>query len=303
MIGMEMFQRPFQEGLDRFLAGEIDETAFLKETEYFSRWKWDYRWYRPILLYAREHGLKVIALNSPRELNRKVSRGGGLKALTEEDYRWVARDIDLTIEAHRKDVMAVFEGHPTMPGFDKEAFYASQCVWEDTMAASTARALDAHPDHRIVVLAGGFHVRKRFGIPLRAERRGAKPYAIILGMDVDPRGPQEPISAYLPEDLGDYLAFTPPAPEAGPSPKLGVMLDAKAGGPGLLVQSVTPGSVAALAGVQADDRLTGLSGATIDTLEDLQIALALHTDRQGTLEVNRGGTELDLTFDLGWTQP
>ncbi len=303
MIGMEMFQRPYQEGIDRFLAGETDEATFLKETEYFTRWKWDYRYYRPMLLFAREHGLKVIALNSPKELNRKVSRGGGLKALTAEDYQWVARDIDLNIEAHHEFVMAVFKNHPMGTGFDLEAFYASQCVWEDTMAESTARALDQNPGHRIVVIVGSGHVRKRFGVPLRAERRGAKPYAIVVGMDLNPAHPSEPIGELLQEDLGDFLVFTLPAPEKAPSPKLGVMLDQKAGGPGILVTAVTAGTIAELAGVEKDDRIIGLSGQPIASLEDLRIALARHTEPMGTIELDRGGTTLSLGFDFRWARP
>lgn len=302
MISMEMFQRPFQDGLDRFVAGEIDETTFLKETEYFTRWKWDYRYYRPILLFAREHGLKVIAANSPKELNQKVSRGGGLDALAEEDYEFVARDIDLTDEAHREATMGVFKGHPMMPGFDMDAFYASQCVWEDTMAESTARALEANPGYRIVFFAGNFHTQ-RFSVPGRAARRGAKPYAIVAGVDLDLSRPQAPISEMISDGLADFLVFTKPAPAKAPSPKLGVMLDQKAEGPGILVMGVTPYSIAGLAGVQKDDRIVGLSGAPIATLEDLQIALALHTEPQGTIEVNRGGETMSFVFDLRWDRP
>jgi uncharacterized iron-regulated protein len=303
MIGFEMFQRPFQAGLDRFIAGETTETEFLKETEYFSRWKWDYRYYRPIFLFAREHGLKLVALNSPREANRRVSRGGGLSGLTDEDKPFVAEEIDLTNEAHREAVMGIFGGHPMMPGFDKEAFYASQCVWEDTMGESTARALAANPGSRIVVLAGGFHVRQRFGVPMRAERRGATPYAIVLGMDLMPGHPAPSYEEILSEDLGDYLFFTRIAPERAPTPKLGVMLNQKAGGPGLLITAVTDAGLADLAGVHAEDRLTGLSGAPISTLEDLQIALALQTKRLGTIDVLRGGEMLSLSFDTAWARP
>ena len=50
LIGMEMFQRPAQAALDTFVLGEIDEAEMLRRTEYFTRWGWDYRYYRPILL-------------------------------------------------------------------------------------------------------------------------------------------------------------------------------------------------------------------------------------------------------------
>lgn len=48
-IGMEFFQQPFQGAIDAYIAGEIDEAEFLRRTQYFDRWRFDYRLYRPIL--------------------------------------------------------------------------------------------------------------------------------------------------------------------------------------------------------------------------------------------------------------
>jgi len=302
LIGMEMFQRPFQDALDRFVAGETTEEEFLTESEYFSRWRWDWRYYRSILLFAREHGIPVIALNSPREANRRVSQGGGLDALTDEDRKWVAEEIDLGLTAHRQYFENIFKRHPMGPGFDLDAFYASQCVWEDTMAESVARGLDARPGHRIAVIVGSGHVRQRFGVPLRAGRRGADPYSILLGMDLHPGAPID-VAELIEEDHGDVFFFTRPAPRRSPSPKLGVMLARESEGPGLLVNGVTNGSIADLAGVEKDDRLTGLSGTPIATLEELRIALALFDGRIGTLEVLRGGETLLLRFDAAWAEP
>jgi uncharacterized iron-regulated protein len=289
LIGMEMFQRPFQEALDRFLAGETDEAQFLRETEYFKRWRWDYRYYRPILLFAREKGLPVVALNSPREANRRVSRGGGLSALTPEDKKWVAKEIDLGIAEHRAFVMKVFENHPMGPGFDKDAFYASQCLWEDTMAESVAMALDRHPGHRMVVIVGGGHVRKRFGVPVRAERRGAAPYSILLGMTLgDEEAPG--YAELLAENLGDFLFYTEDAPESPPSPRLGFRPKPTEPGQGLVVMSVTPGSTADRAGLQPGDRFVRINETPIPDLEELRIFLAILDDPIGVIEVERNGT-------------
>ncbi|MCC6347002.1 MAG: ChaN family lipoprotein, partial [Nitrospirales bacterium] len=52
-IGMEMFQTPCQKVLDDYIAGKIDEKEFLKKSEYFKRWTFDYRLYKPILDFAR----------------------------------------------------------------------------------------------------------------------------------------------------------------------------------------------------------------------------------------------------------
>src|SRR5215831_14168352 len=58
-IGVEFIQRKFQPILDAYLAGRIGEHDFLKATEYFDRWGFDYRLYRPIFQYAKDNGIPV----------------------------------------------------------------------------------------------------------------------------------------------------------------------------------------------------------------------------------------------------
>ena len=64
-IGMEAFQQPFQTVLDDYIAGRLSEREMLRDSEYYTRWRFDYRLYAPILRYAREHQLPVVALNLP----------------------------------------------------------------------------------------------------------------------------------------------------------------------------------------------------------------------------------------------
>jgi len=92
-IGLEFFQQPYQEYLDRYVAGEIDERELLKGTEYFDRWRFDYRLYRPILRFARENGIPLLALNVPGEVTKKVRRLG-FGGLSEEERKWVPDSID-----------------------------------------------------------------------------------------------------------------------------------------------------------------------------------------------------------------
>ncbi|HLH29584.1 MAG TPA: ChaN family lipoprotein, partial [Terriglobia bacterium] len=53
VIGIEYIQRPFQPFLDEYIDKTIDEADFLRKTEYFDRWGYDYRLYRPIFRFAR----------------------------------------------------------------------------------------------------------------------------------------------------------------------------------------------------------------------------------------------------------
>jgi uncharacterized iron-regulated protein len=50
-VGMEMFQVPYQKSLDDYMAGLISERRFLKESGYFSNWRFDYNLYKPIIDY------------------------------------------------------------------------------------------------------------------------------------------------------------------------------------------------------------------------------------------------------------
>jgi len=70
-IGMEMFQRKFQPIIDKFINGKISEKEFLKKTEYFKRWGFDYNLYKPILDFARENKISVVALNIETEIIKK----------------------------------------------------------------------------------------------------------------------------------------------------------------------------------------------------------------------------------------
>lgn len=75
-LGMEMFQRPFQGVLDDFAARRIGEAALLSRSGWKDRWGFDWSLYRPMVLMARDRGATLVALNTPRELTKKVSRRG-----------------------------------------------------------------------------------------------------------------------------------------------------------------------------------------------------------------------------------
>jgi len=62
-IGMEMFPRSSQPVLDSYLAGELDEKTFLKESDYFDVWRFDYRLYQDIINFAKHNKLPLIGLN------------------------------------------------------------------------------------------------------------------------------------------------------------------------------------------------------------------------------------------------
>ena len=171
---MEMFQRPFQKDVDEYIQGAIDERTFLRRTEYFKRWVFDYNLYKPILDFARENKIPVVALNQRKEITDKVSRSG-LDSLTEEERKDVPQQMDFSDSGYRDRLETVFSQHKARSGKDFDFFYQAQVLWDETMAMSVDEFLRKNPDYRMVVIAGGGHVAYGSGIPKRAFRRNSFP--------------------------------------------------------------------------------------------------------------------------------
>jgi uncharacterized iron-regulated protein len=174
-IAMEMFQRPFQNVIDEYLAGKITEEELVKRTEYEQRWGFDWELYAPIIRFAKQNKIPVLATNTPAEITRKVSRQG-LESLTPEERKLIPpfSEILTVPEEYRKMVLAAFEAHQSA-GHGKsknaERFFLAQVLWDETMAESIADFFKANRNYQIVVLAGQGHIVYDYGIPSRVERR------------------------------------------------------------------------------------------------------------------------------------
>lgn len=174
-IALEMFQRPFQPILERYLAGEINETQLRQQTEYDRRWGFDWEYYAPILRFARSRQIPLIAANTPTEITRQVARNG-LDSLDGDDFRYIPplAEIETDDPDYRQMLRATYDrhahgGHGNSDGFAN--FFAAQVLWDETMAEAIAQFYQANPDYQIVVLAGAGHIIYGYGIPSRVARR------------------------------------------------------------------------------------------------------------------------------------
>jgi len=178
-IGMEMFQAPFQETLDRWSRGLIDESVLRRDTEYDDRWGYDFSLYRPILEFARNRGLEVVALNAPREVAHAVAMSG-VDQLDPELAASVP-ELDLDNAEHRALFDEAFDigDHGAADMVDR--YYEAQVLWDETMGARVAETLgrDGGPA-KMIVFAGRVHVQRGLGIPDRAAKRGAVPYVVVI---------------------------------------------------------------------------------------------------------------------------
>ncbi len=178
-VGLEMVQRPFQAGLDDYIAGRTSEAQLLTAIEWAARWGFTFDLYRAIFKLARARHLPLRALNARMELTRRIGREG-LAALTPAETAELP-EMDANDPAHRALVLSMLGDHPGLDDAMRERFYQAQLVWDETMATEVARALSA-PDapRHLVVLAGTGHVRAGLGIPKRAARRAPAAFVTVL---------------------------------------------------------------------------------------------------------------------------
>ena len=285
MIGMEMFAHDAQPELDQWVAGTLPKDAFLRL--WYRHWSEDYDYYRPILEFARDRHIPIIALNATRDEKRKVSTG---EVVPPQEDEW-------DDPYHQAYMAAIFGGHAH--GGDR--YYRVQVLWDDTMAQHIASTLTApgNADKRMVVLAGGGHIQYGFGIPRRLFTKLPVSYTTIVPITVSmPEDRDDLVTDVevpdLPLPYADFVWALPYRDLAEKKIRLGVMLDVS--GDGLRVTAVMPDSAAAKAGVMAEDRLLSLDGHNVPEMADLKAALAqAKVGETGTLVVDRGGERVTLS--------
>ena len=287
-IGVEWFQQPFQDALDRYLAGAIDTRTLLQASEYFERWGYDYRLYAPIMRFARANGIPIIALNVPAELTEAAARRD-LDTLPADLRAWIPDQIDRTDAAYQRRLERVFHSHGEHERNDFDRFYTVQLLWDEGMAQRAARYLEANPHARMVILAGCGHLAYGSGIPNRLRRRTGIEGAILLpGWEGE-----------LQTGLADYLLL--PTARQLPEPgRLGLALVAEAGQ--VVVDSFTDDSPARAAGVKTEDVLLTINNQPVKRISDVRAALWDHAPGE-VMQVQvrrpaRPGSATSLTFAI-----
>lgn len=187
VLSLEMFERDVQPHLDRYLAGEIDEPTFLAHARPWGNYRTGYR---PLIELARERGLPVVAANFPAPLRFKI-RGSqeNWDALTDEERRFVPRELHPNSAAYWERVDQATRGHEGMGGggarTPEERLLDGQSLWDNAMGEAVADAIHAHPDHVVVHVVGGFHVRDREGTVSQTLVRA--PEADVRVVQISPR--------------------------------------------------------------------------------------------------------------------
>lgn len=279
-IGMEMFQKPFQKYLDAFISGSMSEKDMLTKTEYFKRWKYDYELYRPIMLFAQENNIPIIALNIDRDITKLVV-SKGLDALSDKQRAQVPSSIDFSNTKYKEYLKMVYGMHQSKQFKNFDEFYHAQLLWDESMAKNMVDYMQKHPNTNMTVLAGNGHVMHGYGIPSRIKRRGIKDYVIAVNM----KNPEPGIA--------DYILY-PSSVTTKKANKLGVYLESDEK---LTVKKLVEKSISEKAGVKAGDIITAFNGTKIKNLFELKRELVF-AKKSLKLTLIRDVKKIDVTIEL-----
>ena len=163
LVGMEMFEADQQLLIDEYFAGLISQTSFENEARLWNNYSTDYK---PVLEFAKENNLKLVATNIPRRYASAVY-GGGLEVLSElsaEAKQWM---MPLPVEVNTElpgyqNMLEMAQGHGGM-----NIIYA-QAVKDATMSHFILKNIDENS--RMLHLNGSYHSNNYEGIVWYVER-------------------------------------------------------------------------------------------------------------------------------------
>ena len=186
-MGFEMFPARLNPVLADWVAGRLDEEAFLERAEWGTVWGFPAALYMPLFHFCRAHGVEMLGLNCRRDLVREVG-AGGWEAVTEDAREGLTPAVPATPE-YRRYLFDVTGGpRPDRaakssedPAFDR--FVRAQQVWD---RAFTCRIADvrARPGAPLVVgIIGRGHLEFRGGTPAQLDALGIPESMVLLPHD------------------------------------------------------------------------------------------------------------------------
>lgn len=169
-LSMEMFEADNQSKLNNFLADTLSEENFLAASRPWPNYRTDYA---PLVNFAKEKKMPVIAANVPRFLAAHVAKNNASTEGVEAQYQqWLPKHTYAPEGAYKDKFYAQMSSPAApmkMPPQRLAAVYAAQCLKDDKMAESIAAFADAHQNMQILHINGCFHSDAHLGTTQKLE--------------------------------------------------------------------------------------------------------------------------------------
>ena len=163
ILSMEQFERDQQEILDLYLDNKIGERQLITKAPTWPNYKGSYR---PLVEYAKQHKMPVIAANAPGDIVRCIGKQGSkyLEKLPTKQRHLLATQPFVEVDGYSDKFFGAMglTGHVKTTGRLYQS-YQAQLARDNTMAESILKALKASPNAQVLHLNGSFHSADHLG--------------------------------------------------------------------------------------------------------------------------------------------
>ena len=245
-LSLEMFERDVQYVVNEYLQDQITEDQYRKSGRPWPEYETDYR---PMIEFAKEQGLAVVAANAPRRYANRVTRLGrealldlspqaqaslpplpyGMpSALYREQFQMAMVEAmqEMRDRCPVPPAMARAMTPDSAPAAMPMRSHAmesdplnAQALWDASMAYSISEHLMQKPDALVLHMVGSFHVERGTGTPEHLARYRPRTSTMIVVIR-----PVEDVNSFDPDRDGeneDFVILTdealtrppPPCPE------------------------------------------------------------------------------------------
>lgn len=203
-LSLEMFETDNQLALNEYLAGKIPEDRFSKDVRLWS----NYKDYRPMIEYAKQNHISVIAANPPRRYVSMVSRRGmkSLDSLSKDAKKFLPPlPYDTLTGRYREKFAEVMKG---APGSSSPNIYYSQSLWDAGMSYSIYSYWKKNKDKIIFHCVGNFHCDEKLGTLAQLQKRKSKLKILNISSFSDDSFKNPDWEKF--SNRGDYIIITNP---------------------------------------------------------------------------------------------
>jgi len=274
-IGFEMFPRAAQAVLDDWVAGELSEDEFLKQTKWHEVWNYNPAYYLPMFHFARINRIPMYALNIPRAMVSQIGEQGW-NSLSKKSKEVIGELAPETV-AYREMMSEVYVQHQAHGGEKTEPnlallepeisyFIQGQLAWDRAMAGGIMKALSQDRIEKVVAVMGAGHIIPTMAVPYQLSALGVKKTVSL--MPWDDTMPCDDFS----DEFANYVFGVDKVGAHGRKgpysrARLGVYLEISE--LGVQITRVVDDSVAAKAGLQKDDIITEIAGKPVTDVRDV----------------------------------
>ena len=186
VVGLEMLPQVVQPAIDRFLHGKTSIDVFLREAEWQRYWSFSADYYLPLLNYARDHNIPVIALNVTRDkVNEAVDQGWAFSPVGMTQPAQATRPyIHHLVRSFQRHRFSGAELDLAVEGPAFRRFVQKQLLWDRAMAEGISSQLDGKQKVPMVVaFIGSGHLMHGYGVPHQLQSLGVSKVMTMIPWD------------------------------------------------------------------------------------------------------------------------